>query len=314
MSTSILDEFGQPIAIFAWTKGSGSCLSSSCFVIDSIAPFFPAVPDASSSEGTLPIVAGVTTGPLNFEFGAIGVFGATPVLGSNAASAAIVSGRCESGGEDPPDCDGICDQGEASTADCDGVCAIRDPTESPDCDGTCDMADDPLSPDCPVLTLPLDLRPGQCPNDYLPGPPFPRAFAFWSQNVHTVALPSTDSFDASSVDFATLELCRDGFDIDPTDDLCLGFTANLRVPPVSFEDVSTPFESESCECHAPGADGLTDLLWRVANGDLVELLELDQLPAGEVELVARGRLIDGTFFEARDCLNLIVPPPSRRGR
>jgi hypothetical protein len=75
-----------------------------------------------------------------------------------------------------------------------------------------------------------------------------------------------------------------------------------------FEDVATPFDGEGCECHDLGGDGIDDLSMKFRTRDLVDLLELDELPGGAVvELVLSGSLLDGTPFVAGDCI-VIVPP------
>lgn len=75
-------------------------------------------------------------------------------------------------------------------------------------------------------------------------------------------------------------------------------------------DVATPFDGEPCACHKLRGDGIDDLTLTFSTSEMSRALELNESPKGEtIELVLRGRLQDGTTFEATDC---IVMPGSRR--
>jgi hypothetical protein len=75
-----------------------------------------------------------------------------------------------------------------------------------------------------------------------------------------------------------------------------------------FEDVGTPFDGEWCECHDLEGDGITDLMMHFKTDDVVDSLELESLPPGDlVELVVSGNLLDGTAFTASDCIRLVPP-------
>ena len=139
----------------------------------------------------------------------------------------------------------------------------------------------------------LDIRPGSCPN------PFNRH----GNGVLPGALVGTVEFDPTEVDLSTLQLSRaDGVG---------GSVAPNEGPPGPhsvFEDVATPFDGKGCECHDLGGDGIDDLSMKFKTRDLVDALELDELPGGAVvELVLSGSLLDGTPFVAGDCI-VIVPP------
>ena len=139
----------------------------------------------------------------------------------------------------------------------------------------------------------LDIQPGSCPN------PFNRH----GNGVLPVALVGTVEFDPTEVDLSTLQLSRaDGVG---------GSVAPNEGPPGPhsvFEDVATPFDGKGCECHDLGGDGIDDLSMKFKTRDLVDALELDELPGGAVvELVLSGSLLDGTPFVAGDCI-VIVPP------
>ncbi len=144
-----------------------------------------------------------------------------------------------------------------------------------------------------VITANLDIKPGSCPN------PLNRH----GNGVLPVALVGNVEFDPTEVDLSTLQLSRaDGVG---------GSVAPHEGPPGPhsvLEDVATPFDGEGCECHDLGGDGIDDLSMKFKTRDLVDALELDELPGGAVvELVLSGSLLDGTSFVAGDCI-MMVPP------
>ncbi len=145
-----------------------------------------------------------------------------------------------------------------------------------------------------IIEASLDIKPGSCPN----------SFNRNSNGVLPVALVGTDDFDVTEVDLASILLVR-------TDGLG-GSIAPHEGPPgphSEFEDVATPFEGEEqCDCDELGGDGILDLSMKFKSANLVAALELDDLKAGDfVSLTLTGNLLDGTPFEAADCIR-IVPP------
>jgi hypothetical protein len=139
----------------------------------------------------------------------------------------------------------------------------------------------------------LDIKPGSCPN----------SFNRNSNGVLPVALVGTGAFDVTLVDISSLQISRaDGVG---------GSAAPNEGPPgphTVLEDVTAPFAGGMCECHELPADGIMDLSMKYWSNELVEALELDDLPAGEfVELELSGALVDGTAFAALDCIRLVPP-------
>jgi hypothetical protein len=148
-----------------------------------------------------------------------------------------------------------------------------------------------LTQEEPPVEAFLDIRPGSCPN------PFNRQ----SNGVLPTSLLGTEDFDVSEVDLATVVMSRaDGVG---------GAVAPNEGPPgphSTYNDVGAPFLGDPCDCAPTGTDGFTDLNMKFRTSELVDVLELNGLPPGDiVELVVSGNLIDGTPFAASDCVRLV---------
>ncbi len=196
-----------------------------------------------------------------------------------------------------PDCNGNCmpddqDIAAGTSADCNanGIpdeCDIAEGT-SPDNNGN------GIPDECEPL--PLDIKPGSCPNPLNPS----------SHGVLPVAVVGTGDFDVTLIDVSSVVLVRAdgvGGQVTPNE--------GPPGPHSTFEDVATPLMGEPCECGDLSGDGIVDLSMKFRTDDVVELLELDDLnPGDEVELVVTGLLLDGSeFATAGDCI-LIVPQGS----
>ena len=140
----------------------------------------------------------------------------------------------------------------------------------------------------------LDIKPGSCPN------PVNRS----SMGFIPMALTGSDDLDAIDIDIASLELARsDG----------VGGTASpWEGPPgphTTIADVATPTcgdAGEPCGCTADGADGNADLVMHFSTPVVVEALELSDVEGGtELELCIAGTLLDGTSFDACDCVRIV---------
>ena len=87
-----------------------------------------------------------------------------------------------------------------------------------------------------------------------------------------------------------------------------GSIGPVRTPPglaPKVRDVATPFEGELCGCHHQGQDGLDDLLLVFSGGKLVRALQLESVPdESPTQLTLSGTLVDGTAFQASDCLQI----------
>jgi hypothetical protein len=211
-----------------------------------------------------------------------------------------------------PDCNGN-DILDACDIDCGipgGQCDTPGCGESEDCNDNdipdeCDITDGTSPddngngiPDECELAVYLDVKPGSCPN-----PVNAR-----SKGVVPMAIVGSESFDVTQIDVSTLTLRRaDGVG---------GIVAPLSGPPgpgITTDDVATPFSGDLCDCHDLGGDGIDDLLLKFSTPELAGAFELSELPSGaSMMLTLSGSLLDGTAFEASDCV--IIPGNPVRAR
>jgi len=140
-----------------------------------------------------------------------------------------------------------------------------------------------------VVTRPpldIDIKPQSCPN--------PLRVNFNGNGVIPVAILGTEDFDVLDIDVATIAL--------------------EGVSPVrsSFEDVSTPFDGEDCECTTDGADGYLDLTLKFNRQDILTALEgilgdLSEIEhKTEVPLYLTAQLMgEETTLEGSDCIRIL---------
>jgi hypothetical protein len=147
----------------------------------------------------------------------------------------------------------------------------------------------------------VDIKPGSCPNSYNRS----------SRGVLPVAILGTGDFDVTQIDLESVVISRaDGMGG------AIGPNEGPPGPHSEFEDVGTPFEGETCDCHELAGDGYLDLSMKFKTQDLVQVLELYELPSGDlVELLVSGTLKEefgGTPFSGSDCVRLVPPgtPPN----
>jgi hypothetical protein len=134
-----------------------------------------------------------------------------------------------------------------------------------------------------TLAVPVDIKPGSCPNP----------FNTTSKGVLPVAVLGSEDFDVTTVDPATIRLTREGYE----DGVC-----PLRW---SYEDVATPFEGELCECHDLDGDGYMDLSLKFKAQEVNDMLDLSDEAGNTIPLLITGNLTeeaDGTPIEGSDCV------------
>ena len=131
----------------------------------------------------------------------------------------------------------------------------------------------------------IDIKPGSCPNP----------FNAKSKEVLPVAVLGTEDFDARTIDPATIQLTREGYEVG---------VSPLRW---SYEDVATPFEGELCECDELGPDGYVDLTLKFDTQEVKDTLDLDDedVAGNTIPLLVTGKLKEdagGTPIAGSDCV------------
>jgi outer membrane protein assembly factor BamB len=119
----------------------------------------------------------------------------------------------------------------------------------------------------------FDVDPASCPNP----------LSLNKQGVIPAALLGAEDFDVHEVDVSTLLL--------------------EGIPPVGsrFDLVSAPFDGKMCECSLSGVDEFEDLVVEFEAPTILKALGL-VAPGDELMLTLTWKMLDGTPFDARDCV------------
>ena len=143
----------------------------------------------------------------------------------------------------------------------------------------------PLASLAQPIAVDFDIKPQSCPNP----------LNTKSKGVLPAAILSTEDFDVTEVDPATLQL--------------------EGVAPLGryLEDVSKSVDPrvDVCDCNEDTADGFMDLTLKFDNQEMVAAL--GPLSDGDVMvLTLTGILLDGTAIEGQDCVAIIHKERSKR--
>lgn len=131
----------------------------------------------------------------------------------------------------------------------------------------------------------MDVKPRSCPNplNVKPFENLPPNGKPMKGGVLPVAILGSNEFDVQDIDVSSLLL--------------------EGVPPLrnALEDVATPADGEDCDCTTVGPDGYMDLTLKFAKSEIVAAI--GPVENGDlVEVTLSGALLDGTTFEAHDCV------------
>ncbi len=124
----------------------------------------------------------------------------------------------------------------------------------------------------------VDIKPGSCPNPFNTRGNLERGRA-----VLPVALLGTESFDVANVDPSTITL------------------AGVAAERYSYEDVATPYDRDSCDCHDEKGDGFEDLTLKFLQRDILAATA----PVRDreyYELVLEAKTEDGVSLVGSDCI------------
>lgn len=121
----------------------------------------------------------------------------------------------------------------------------------------------------------IDIKPQSCPNPLNTN----------NQGLTTVAVLGTEHFNIYDVDVSTLTL--------------------EGVVPIryDYEDVTTPLidKEDECDCNTEGPDSWIDLTLKFNVQEIIEALG-DVEDGDVIPVTLKGMLLDGTSFEASDCI------------
>jgi hypothetical protein len=132
----------------------------------------------------------------------------------------------------------------------------------------------------PSLSLSLDILPSDCPNLFTVNKK--------GKGRLPMAILGTEDFDVSDIDPGSISIADVVFP--------------QKTP--SIEDKSAPVDEDECACQV-GTDGFADLVLHFSRHDLIVALGLDEEEPGTVvTITVTGALLDGTPFEATDCVTL----------
>ncbi|MCK5606888.1 hypothetical protein KAR91_33610, partial [Candidatus Pacearchaeota archaeon] len=130
----------------------------------------------------------------------------------------------------------------------------------------------------------LDIKPGSCPNPINPK----------SKGKLPVAILGTAEFDVLDIDVSSL---------------LLEGVAPIRS---SIEDVSAPVDTgDECDCTEEGPDSYDDLTLKFSTQEIVAAIG-PVSPGDEKVFTITGTLLDGTPFEASDCVVVVGGKKDRK--
>ncbi|UCC31578.1 MAG: right-handed parallel beta-helix repeat-containing protein, partial [Phycisphaerales bacterium] len=201
---------------------------------------------------------------------------------------------------DTPDLDGDSDTEEPLPFDLAGGPRFLDDPQTPDTGNgvppIVDMGAYEFHPPI-VMAAHLDIKPGSCPNPVNLG----------SRGVVPVAIVGSESFDVTELIFHSLALGR----ADGVGGVVPPLTKRGR-PWGAIEDVAMHYLGDLCDCQEGGPDGIEDFTIKFSTREMVRALELDTIPRRtSVALTLTGSLVDGTTFEAFDCIVTTGQPTQR---
>lgn len=144
----------------------------------------------------------------------------------------------------------------------------------------------------------LDIKPGDCPNPL-------KTTATDVNDLFVSKVPASilgNAFDVTQIDLPSVHMSND------TGGGGGMFEGGAQVAPYQFQflDTGTPFEGKGCGCHALNGDEELDLSMNFNRLQLVDVLELGDLPNGtDVDLVVTGTFLNGKGeFTIHDCVRI----------
>jgi hypothetical protein len=129
------------------------------------------------------------------------------------------------------------------------------------------------------IFVPVDIRPGLCPNH----------LRIESPLTIPIAITATLDFEIQRIDPTSVRLTREGY------------PGELEPVRWAYADVGTPIVGGLCACHKLRGDGIDDLEFHFLIDDVVETFGLAGSPGKTVELNLVGNLVSGEEISGTDC-------------
>jgi formylglycine-generating enzyme required for sulfatase activity len=134
--------------------------------------------------------------------------------------------------------------------------------------------------------LQLDILPSDCPNE------FTTNLMGKGKSKLPMAIRGGEDFDVTQIDVDTISIQDTIFPVKTS----------------KIDDVTTFMaDGEVCDCHVAGGDGIHDLTLHFLRRDVIQVLSLNTMDPGTVvRITVKGDFLDGTAFEATDCIVLVA--------
>jgi hypothetical protein len=141
-----------------------------------------------------------------------------------------------------------------------------------------------LSPGTDGQTYYLDAMKGDCPNNLAVSD---------TAGLFSCTLFGRNGYNVSSIDLTSLQIAR----LDN-----VGTTVTRMS--IQVKDVGRPHQTDPCDCDGASKDAYNDLVINASRASVINNLDLAAEVGGSVQVVLYGKLTNGLWFTAYDCITI----------